>query len=221
MLPIFSTLGSSEARYQILKNVSIAESMPILIDLGINNLSNLNPLEEFSRSLASRAQGVRNSVVLYVDHDIYNGGGFKIYDGLLYSLIPKELIIKKPLLGSDSGDESGYAMYKVISLGYNLGEMGPLLASAHAYWEGGLLWLVVAGLLTGLFWNFLFQKLSYLPTELKTILILCIAASFLVDGFISMLTPIYSILNTLIRTIIPISTIYFIFKFIFKKKTFD
>ncbi len=209
MLPIFVILGTPQTRFEILGKDSPIENLSAIYDIvSSDDYSVSESLSGTLESFINRAQGVRNSVVLYSDHE-NGGGGFGVYSGLITTIIPSSFYLDKPLLGSVSSDFNGMAMYKVIQMGYNRdGEMGPFLASAHAFWEGGWIWLIFAGVLTGLAWSFIFTLSQNCPNVLRMTVLTSFAASSLIDGFSTMLNPIYSEIYMTYRTIIPLLLIY-------------
>lgn len=214
MVPIFSVLGTAETRFNVLGNLtSPLELVSSLYSIADSSSSSIvDSLNLSLESFVFRAQGVRNSVILYREHEL-GGGGFSIYIGALTTFIPSYLYPDKPILGSLSSSEDGFAMYRVIENGYGRGgEMGPFLASAHAYWEGGWLWLVFCGLITGLFWKYVLLYTNRLPEITKAIVVFSFGASFLIDGFMTMLSPIYTYIYMLLRSVGPILFIYFIFR---------
>lgn len=220
MVPIFSVLGTAETRFNVLGNLTspleLVSSLYSIADS--SSLSTVDSLNLSLESFVFRAQGVRNSVVLYREHEV-GSGGFSIYIGALTAFIPSYLYPDKPILGSLSSSDDGFAMYRVIENGYGRGgEMGPFLASAHAYWEGGWFWLVFCGLITGLFWKYVLLYSNRLPEITNAIVVFSFGASFLIDGFMTMLSPIYTFIYMFLRSVAPILFIYLIFRSIFVVK---
>ena len=210
--PLFAAMGDGPRRFEMIKNSSILDSIELLSDsFGTNNLIESDIFDNALHAYTGRAQGVRNSAMLYRDHN--KGGGFSIYLGALTTFIPTYLLEQKPILGSDNADSSGYAMYRVISLGYNReGEMGPFLTSAHAYWEGGWIWVIVVGFITGLFWRYVFIFSSRFPVAIETAIIFSFSSSLLIDGLITMINPMYSIISMFMRSVAPLILIYWFVK---------
>lgn len=216
LLPIFTALGNIEMRGAKESGLSTAEIFTLLYKVSINNESDVK--ENFVLFLDSfnvRAQGLRNSVMLYRDFES-GGGGFKTYSGSIFAFVPRALWDEKPMLGSLDHTEFESATYKVMDLAYGVsGTMGPLLASAHAYWEGGWIWLVVAGLITGLFWNIVFRFCRRLPVVYAAVIIFTFAAALLIDGLLTMLVPLYSLIIRMWLSIIPLFFIYwFVYLFV-------
>ena len=213
LIPVFSLLGSLQVRAATIGGASHREVFMLLYNESTNIVINYTEItNDFLEAFADRAQGVRNSVMLYKDSES-GGGGFATYTGALVAFVPRSLWAEKPMLGSLGHSEGGMAMYKVKDWGYGTadadgGTMGPMLASAHAYWEGGAIWLVVAGLITGLFWNIIFRFCRHLPAISAAIIIFTFAAAHLIDGFLTMLVPLYSIIIRSWLSLLPLFLIY-------------
>jgi hypothetical protein len=213
MVPVFSVLGSADIRESSSSGASQVEVVKKLYELGKENVSDFGSLSDvFMYSFAWRAQGVRNSVTLYQDYE-HGGGGFNSYLSAIFVPVPRFLWPRKPMIGSQDHTEVGSAMYRVMDLAYGApDQMGPMLASAHAYWEGGVLWLVCAGLITGLMWNLIFRVTVRLPLVMGTIFIFTFAAAQMVDGLLTMLIPLYTAINVCWLSILPVFLIYKFFK---------
>lgn len=209
-LPIFAALGDRDMRSTMASSTSSrTEIYTLVYEVGIKNISNSGEMmKAFLESFSWRAQGVRNSVILYKDFD-QGGGGFRTYTGALFAFIPRGVWPEKPMLGSLDHTESESAMYKVMLVGHGEpGTMGPLLASAHAYWEGGWIWLVVAGLITGVFWNSVFRYCRQLPDIIAAVITLSFAAALLIDGLLTMLTPLYAFIIRFWLSLLPLFIVY-------------
>lgn len=219
LLPAFSLFGTSEVRAAMIGGASPREVLTLLYNEITNTVINDNKMTDvFLDAFAERAQGVRNSVMLYKDSE-GGGGGFATYKGALVAFVPRALWAEKPMLGSLGHSAGGMAMYKVMDWGYGTadadgGTMGPMLASAHAYWEGGVIWLVVGGLITGLFWNIIFSFCRHLPAIIAAIIIFTFAAAHLIDGLLTMLVPLYSIIIRSWLSLLPLFLIYLIIRLI-------
>lgn len=209
LLPVFAALGDRETRGIIESNSSRTEKLTLVYDLGTQNLTDYQELlEGFLDSFAWRAQGLRNSVILFQDFES-GGGGFMTYLGTIFAPVPRVFWAEKPMLGSLDHTVNESAMYKVMLLGHGEpGTMGPYLASAHAYWEGGWIWLVVAGLITGLFWNMIFYYCRQLPDSIAAIIILTFAAALLTDGLLTMLAPLHAYIIRCWLSLLPLFIIY-------------
>lgn len=205
LVPVFSVLGNSATRSSLASTTSTSEILTIVYEAG---RSNINNFDEFATALfasfAWRAQAVRNSAVLYQDYDL-GGGGFMTYAGALFAFIPRDIWAEKPMLGSLNHTEFESAIYKVMLSGYDEpGTMGPILASAHAYWEGGWVWLVIAGLITGIFWNLVFRYCRRLPDLIAAVVTFTFAAALLIDGLLTMLMPLYSFIIRCWLSVLPL-----------------
>jgi hypothetical protein len=172
---------------------------------GVSAISETGPADQ----LAMRAQGPRNAVALYRLHDEVGAPGPRVYLGSVLFPIPRRLWTQKLAPGSPTPDFYDAATYqsKTLSSGPE-GEMGPVLASAHAYWEGGWMAVAFAGLLTGLFWGALLRWSGSLPPALAAVVVLAFAGSFLVDGFLTAFCPLWTYVLTAWRWIIPVFGIY-------------
>ena len=161
-------------------------------------------LSEFAR----RAMGPRNSVVLYRLFEANQGASYTVYTGSILFPIPRMLWPQKPLPGSTDENLESAAIYRVISIGHGLPYMGPILASAHAYWEGGWVWLLACGLITGFLWNIVLRWANSLPDSVGITVCLCFSASLLIDGFLTALTPIYSLILGWWKMVLPVLIVY-------------
>ena len=153
--------------------------------------------DEFLNALAFRAMGPRNSAVLYQQYDKGSGAGFTTYLGSIFFPLPRFIWPEKPMPGSTDDNLLSSAEYKVMELGYGdeyTSYMGPILASAHAYWEGGWGWLVAAGFITGLLWKIIFNLCRRLPEGMAAIVAMAFAAALLIDGMLTMLAPLYALI---------------------------
>ncbi|MBU1863053.1 MAG: hypothetical protein KKH94_05240 [Candidatus Omnitrophica bacterium] len=168
--------------------------------------------KSFWGNFAKRAQGPRNSVVLYRLFDSGQSAGIKAIEGAVVLPIPRMIWPEKRPAGSFNLSKYGCAMYLVRGIGYGapIYNMGPYLASAHAYWEGGWLWVVVAGFLTGIFWNYLI-KWGNSAGVLGIIVTFTFSGALLIDGLPTMLTPLYAILSFFWSAILPMTLVYNLF----------
>lgn len=213
MVPIFSILGSADIRDSSMSGTSQVEVVGKLYELGKENVADVGALTDvFMYSYAWRAQGVRNSVTLYQDYE-HGGGGFNSYLSAIFVPVPRFLWDKKPMIGSQDHTEIGSAMYKVMDMAYGApDQMGPMLASAHSYWEGGIIWLLCAGFITGVMWNIIFRITSRLPFVMATIFIFTFAAAQMVDGLLTMMIPLFTAINVCWMSLLPVFLIYKFFK---------
>jgi hypothetical protein len=113
------------------------------------------------------------------------------------------------MLGSLSEKDEDSAIYIVMKSIYDLdGTMGPILASAHAYWEGGYLWLIICGFLTGIIWIFFLTIFKSFPRKFVLLITLTLASSLLIDGIPTIDVPFYAYLIRANLTIIPLTILY-------------
>jgi hypothetical protein len=83
--------------------------------------------------------------------------------------------------------------------------MGPVLASAHAYWEGGWVWLVIAGALTGVFWRGAMLWSDRNDAQIALVFGLTFGSAFLIDGFMTMMYPVYTLIDIVWSSILPLA----------------
>ena len=168
----------------------------------------------FVESWAIRAEGPRNSVGLYNLYDHGEGGGLKPVWGAILLPIPRMIWAKKPVAGSTDPSNLGAAIYRVQQLKPDTGpqEMGPILASAHAYWEGGYLGILLLGLITGAFWVILLNWADSKYTIDNALVLICLTAALPIDGFLTALNPLYSII-LMIYKLFPLFLLIIILNF--------
>ena len=143
-------------------------------------------------NFAERAQGPRNAVALYNAYDKDGGAGWSIYYGSIFFPFPRSLWATKPIPGSPDENENNAAIFKVVSMSHGLPYMGPVMASAHAYWEGGWVAVCVYAIMTGLLWVLILRLSQKLPEGVALLVVASFSASLLIDGFLTMLTPLYT-----------------------------
>jgi len=202
LVPLFAFFGGayrSTAKDEFMTGPARREMFARVYEEGKSRvMSDLKQMgDEFLNALAFRAMGPRNSAVLYQQYDKGNGAGFTTYLGTIFFPLPKLVWPEKPLAGSTDGTLSSSAVYKVMELGHGdnyASYMGPILASAHAYWEGGWGWLVAAGFITGLLWNVIFNLCRRLPENMAAVVALTFTAALLIDGMLTMLAPLYALI---------------------------
>ena len=85
--------------------------------------------------------------------------------------------------------------------------MGPVLASAHAYWEGGFFWVVIAGAFTGLFWRAVVLWSDGYGQEIALVFGLTFGSALLIDGLITMMYPVYTLIDIVWVSILPLAMI--------------
>lgn len=159
----------------------------------------------FISSFAKRAQAPRNSVVLY---QLYNDGldaGFRPLGAAFVSPIPRMIWQEKGVAGSSDLTTYGSAVYLVRRVGYGspLYNMGPYLASAHAYWEGGWIWLIFAGFVTGLIWNIILRWCAKSEKAINIIIALTLTYAVLANGFLTALQPLFDFVRLFWAAILP------------------
>jgi hypothetical protein len=138
----------------------------------------------------------------------------KIYNGILTLFIPTELYLNKPILGSP-GILQDMAMYKSM-INYNLeGVMGSVLASGHAFWELGYIGIA----LYPIFYVFVIYSLSSfrLPCFpfFNVLFTFIILGGLITDAFSTVFIPIYSLIDVLIKTCIPVFILFLFYNRIF------
>ena len=161
----------------------------------------------FLLNLAERAQGPRNCVVLMRLHDAGQGASYKPLLSALYTPIPRLFWPGKRPAGSTDDTNYGSAIFLVRRLGYGapIYNMGSILASGHAYWEGGWIWLCGCAILTGLAWCCILSWCQRkLPNDLGTTLAITFCAALPIDGLFTMLNPLYALIAILWSAILPV-----------------
>lgn len=216
ILPLFSFLGG---QYRGMAAESLMSGgRPLdLIKIILEEIKDKSIVAEqnmpFLDSFAQRAQGPRNSVVLYKLFEKGTGANPSVYLGSALFPVPRYFWPEKPIPGSLDDNPENSAIYKVVDIGYNLPYMGSLLASAHAYWEGGWIAVILYGFLTGLLWFWIFVFCSKLPEHLAWIIALSFLASLLIDGFLTALYPLYTYILIAWKYVIPTLVLYGALKF--------
>jgi len=165
----------------------------------------------FVASLADRAQGPRNSIILHELYDSGQSAGFKPLSSALYMPIPRVVWPDKRPAGSIDKTNYGSAIYLVRGIGYGapIYTMGPILSSGHAYWEWGWLGVVMSGVITGLFWNFLLTFSDRSARPLLLVIVLSFSAALLIDGLLTALMPVYAIVRAFWLFVVPTMLLYF------------
>lgn len=164
-------------------------------------------------SLDERAQGPRNSAIMLREYDAGRGQSISMYWGVLFYPIPRN-ILNRPVIGSSDLDFKNAGIFKVMDLNYpdnTFINMGPLLASAHAYWEGGATGVVIIALLSSAFWLTLFNIAYKLPFSMGIVVCMLLGCALLIDGFISVFTPLYAQLAMVWKSLLPLLVCFFIF----------
>ena len=180
------------------------------IDKAKTSDSFISSLGDIVNTASWRAQGPRNSSLLYELYDSGEGAGVAPYLGVIGFPVPRFIWAAKPIAGSSDGTTFGRAVYLVMRSCYwtPLTTMGPVLASAHAYWEGGWIWLAFAGVITGVFWGIILKWCDKVGGVLSIIVALSFCASLLIDGFLTTLYPLYSFGVSFWKFFIPLVVMY-------------
>jgi len=158
--------------------------------------------------IARRCQAARNSIVLYNLYNKGRGAGFTHYLAALFP-IPRIIWPSKPMFASIDGTVYGRAQFIVMREAYGKQfRMGPFLASAHAYWEGGWMWLLGVGLIIGLFWNYYIKWCHNIGGVLGNFIGILPTGALITDGFLTALLPLHYIIHFLLITVVPVYLIY-------------
>lgn len=147
--------------------------------------------EPFGTNALRRAQGPRNSVVLLNLYDEGKAAGIRPLLGAVILPLPRMIWPEKPPAGSIGETNQGEAMYLVRRLGWDAPDynMGPFLASAHAYWEAGVTGVILAAIGTALLWGLLLRFVRRLPGDAGAVLALTLLSALPIDGLFTMLVP--------------------------------
>ena len=159
----------------------------------------------FVNSFAERAQATRNSMVLYRLHEDGFGAGFRPLAASFVLPIPRVIWPGKGVAGSSNSSTYGAATYMVRRLGYGapLYNMGPYLASAQAYWEGGWLWLIFSGFVTGLIWNVILRWYAKSGKAICIIIALIFVSGVLANGFLTAFQPLFEFVRLFWAAVFP------------------
>ena len=191
-------------------NTAIVNIVTTIIK-GVNEPSDDSP--SLIESLAFRAQGPRNSAALIKEFDEGRRPGLNIYTGALFFFVPR-VIFDRPVIGSPNGDFKDAAIFKVMELNYHDASfitMGPLLASAHAYWEGGYLGVVIIALFASGIWIMLIRFSYRQPPLFGLLVCLLFCCALLIDGFITIFAPLYAMIAIFWKSLLPLFLLYFAF----------
>jgi hypothetical protein len=161
----------------------------------------------FMEAWAIRAEGPRNGTVLFRLHDQGDAASYKPILGALLLPIPRMFWPDKPAAGSTDSTNLGSAMYRVEQGKPNASfyDMGPVLASAHSYWEGGWMWLCGAALISGFMWETLLSWAERARQTSIDIVVLAFSAALPIDGFFGGLNPVFAYVRVVWITLIPLS----------------
>jgi hypothetical protein len=226
-IPFFVFLGgayrsiySTQAEIQIsswqMINILFREAGSSIGQKDSYNNSNSNFLHKF----AERAQAPRNSVVLY---HLFNDGSGALHrpiSAAITTFVPKIIWPSKRPAGSINSSTYGSAIYIVRKIGHNspIYNMGPYLASAHAYWEGGWIWLLFAGFITGLFWSILINFYESSGSIVAIVVILVFTAGVASEGLLTMFQPLFDIIRLSFVSVLPIILLKYLINILFSVK---
>lgn len=213
----------SEMRVEIYRNLQYASPIDKLKFMGQSLIDGMLGKKErvgysfkLLEDLADRAQDGRNSVFLYKLYNQGCGAGAKPLLSALYFPIPRIIWPEKRPPGSMGKTNYESAMHLVqIGRGAPYYEMGPFLASAHAYWEGGWLWLIFAGFITGVFWKVILDWADAKNKFVDMVVALTFASALMTNGTVTCLHPLYAFFPTFISKVIPILAISTILNFLY------
>ena len=210
LVPLFPWLHSTMryASYGAPTGSSRIELVPQMLHMALDAVMNGGDMPEqssgFAEAWAQRAEGPRNSVTMY---ELYDAGDAALYKPILGAIvlpIPRAWWFTKPVAGSTDDTNLGAAIYRVQHKKTAFYDMGPVLASAHAYWEGGWLWLVIAACVSGYMWNLLLVWAERSRSRYLDIIVLTMVTALPVDGFFSALNPLFAYVRVCWITIIPL-----------------
>ena len=210
LIPLFPWLHST-MRYASIDaplGTSRIEMIPFLVR-GITNpetIASGADASGFFESWAVRAEGPRNSIALYALHDSGDAASYKPILGAIVLPAPRLWWPDKPVAGSTDATNLGSAIYRVQQSKPNSAfyDMGPILASAHAYWEGGWVWLIGAPLASGLMWRWLVGWAEKAQRRSVDVIILTFTAALPIDGFFGAINPVFAYVRLLWITLLPL-----------------
>lgn len=194
-LPVLHLLGGSFRRAvhgNLLNAGAIERVLFLKNEIFMRLLGEGTPTEQRSllEEINRRALGPRDSIILYELYDAGEGAGpMPLLSSIFYPVL-RMICPEKGYPGSSDGTIYGTAMFIVMRKGFGLFEnIGPYLPSAHAYWEGGWIWLILVGLCTGLFWNFVLNWYSKSSQSIKEIILFVFLGANLTDGLFTVIQP--------------------------------
>jgi hypothetical protein len=208
LAPLLAPLGDGAYRFSLnasLSRLPQTQVVPILLD-HLSSRASASSLLQSLDSLMDRAMGPRNSVTLFQLYDEGAGASYRPILSALVFPIPRSLWNGKPPAGSSDETPYGAAMYRVMTRGHGSPyyNMGPFLASAHAYWEGGWPWLVLAALASGLIWRIILRWCYAQSLAFGALIAMAFASSLLIDGFYTAFVPTYSLLRAFWQSCLPL-----------------
>ncbi|NQU35626.1 MAG: hypothetical protein HQ521_20560 [Bacteroidetes bacterium] len=193
-----------------LEKLSFRNKISFLVNMRISNNRDNNLFNNKNLfNMADRAEGVRNSAFLLRLCDAGQSAGIKPIFSSLYFPVPRYFWKNKRPPGSIDSGNYGSAIFIVQNQkNGSLIEMGPILASAHAYWEFGLLGVIIIGALTGYFWG----KVTYKRAQtslIQYIIVMTFLCSLLIDGLFTAMYPVYSFIIIFWSVILPVYLLFY------------
>jgi len=198
-LPLFPFFGST---YRAIYQTSLAEgsgTLDVLRTMAEGGAEALraeggaNTLFALGESLGERGMATRNSTILYHERESITGLDLRTWVGSLAFPIPRALFSDKPMPGSPSASALDAPIYRVMEIGHGYdGYMGPVLASALAFREGGWIWVAFTGFAIGTFWGLMLRRTT--RASWQSMIAVTFAGSLLIDGFFTMMQPAYALL---------------------------
>lgn len=158
LIPLFSFLGGDFREEIVNGNLLKADNFERILVIKDKLLEKkqgtINEKEEnIFESLYKRLEASRNSVSLFKLYENNEGACFKPTISALRSFVPQSVTGIKNYPGSTTDNAFGTAMYIVREKTYGLTDMGPYLTSAHEFWEGGIVYLIVSSIILGIIWR--------------------------------------------------------------------
>ena len=206
-LPFFAVMGNLNFRYAMaaeLGGKSIFEVLPLLGAAQSQVAS--GGVKDMSDSLVARAMAARNSVILYRLYDRGEGCGLAALSSSIYLPIPRFLWPSKRPAGSCDSTEYGGAMYQVMSRGYAspYWVMGPYLASAHAYFDGGWIAVILFGPILGAAWSLICWFAEKRPMATALVYVMVFLSAFTLDGLFTGVAPIHELVRAFWLSFVPL-----------------
>lgn len=222
LIPIFSFLGG-EFRQDISYGQLIQSDTFERIGIITNKLLHPTPKikvntkkDDIFNSLYIRLEATRNSFSLVNLFDEGKGVNFRPTISSIRAFVPQQVTGIRNFPASSTNNAYGTAMHVVREKTYGTSEMGPYLASAHEYWEGGIVYLVFSAILLGLIWRLLSKwsiKRGY--DTLSLIILLSLLDAH--HGEMSVLAPLALIIRLFWYQILPIIIITYLINYMIKQ----
>jgi hypothetical protein len=158
VFPFFSYLGGDYRELLVgsLQDSDTVERLRFMAQYGPGSrvASQEDVIGRNLNAIYTRLEASRNSVSLVKLQDRGQGASLVPTLASLVAVIPARFWSTRPFFpASTTDDVFGSAMYVVKRETYGAADMGPYLASAHEYWEGGILYLLLGGALLGVLWR--------------------------------------------------------------------